>query len=1592
MKRVTKKRLLAAVLSIAMVLGLMPQEFASSVAKAANLTVQYDLSNLATANKALVPMTIPSGSGSASGDASGDSQGTETTFGALTITSLTAQKETGTDNDAVDSIAALNSGIEATVTSAFVKLPNGTLNKTTSMPTVDGSKGGLKLEAAEDCNVKLAIKAGKQTVVVSAEGEFLYKNSNPGYAVIDVDLKAGTTYYVATGGGGLQIFAIQASCKVASDYQEHVIDLTQGLKAGTDYNGFSVVMDMPYTEDTEGNVTCDGITYDGYITNTTNPSPNKGAIPTTGAALVMTAGEKDTTFTVVYREQKSKATWLVDSDGNKIIAGVNGATDNYVTGTWTVPAGKSYYLYLQGSKIRFAYLMSATGTKEVEVDWSTVAAPVLSTPTQNEDGEIVVPYTAVIGDEGGEAIVVSMYKDGEKVESKTSKKKGDSGEVTFAPTASGTYTFTAVLTRDGETDKASNEVSIDYVLPLAKPEITAATNKGAGNVEVEWIEVPEATGYEVSYAAEGSEAYTVAATVTGLKTTITGLTVGTTYTVKVVALRGSDKSAAGTKNVLVKDVVETTWKFSAFGQGVALDTSGKAENGNGYIGDLNADGDVTVYSLGNKGKIVPADTDGLAFYYTEIPADKNFTLTAKVTVDKWTYTNGQEGFGLMACDAVGVNGDSSVFWNNSYMASITKVEYYWDAAAGEPSDAGTKYTMKLGIGSQEKTGVTPENLTVFKNDQTAALAQYYNTEMRTLETSVPSKNLVNALESSTFNIVGNYTNDVEEFTGTVVDNKTEFLLTIQKNNTGYFVSYTDEEGNTTTNKYYEPDALEYLDSDTVYVGFFASRACMATFSDVSLTTIDPADDLPAEERPIKLVTPSYKVISATNSNTEDYELVFYANADGYITVWQGGNELVTAAPVTAETKWTLATKLADDTATEFKIKFDPDPNYKPGEWKALSDYNTRWIDFTVFRKSYDKPCLYVAPGGSEYGTGAAEDPMDIYTAVKYVQPGQKIILMGGTYNLEKTVVVDRGIDGTEDALIYMVADPDSTERPVFDFGGLCAGMIFAGDYWYVQGFDVTNSANGQKGLQVSGSYCTFDDIHAYHNGNTGIQVSRYLGTDEWEDWPSNDLILNCTSYGNADAGYEDADGFAAKLTIADGIVFDGCIAYNNADDGWDLFAKPESGPIGQVIIRNCVAYGNGYLEDGTNAGNGNGFKMGGSSITGYHTIINSIAFNNKAKGIDSNSCPDIQVYNCTSFNNEGSNVALYTNGASKTDFYTEGLISYRTENLTVAENFKFKDGQVESKVYNATSYYWNGADASENVTGDKVSADWFVSTEFTGITRNADGTINMNGFLELTSAAPAGVGAVMGGKSSSVIGGIFNTPNPDDGSSVNVPTTEFNNELAGTITGTDQAVVSETVTTEGNIEPSVFEALKATGKILELKVQTPSGEVVAIISIDGKEITKTDVTFDLSMVVGASDSNVSAILANSKVDEQKAVLVDFSYSGELPGPMTISLNVARRFNNGANIALFYVNPKTNALENQSQTSVVNNGYVTFKFTHFSQYVMIETAAAGDAGSAAGTDVVKTGDNTNVLLYVLISVVACSGIGATYVMGRKREEM
>ncbi len=1027
-----------------------------------------------------------------------------------------------------------------------------------------------------------------------------------------------------------------------------------------------------------------------------------------------------------------KADGTLASDAVKVVAGKTPVTsfENLEPGTYYVTDyntadDTSAYKGINIYAVAVTQTTGGSDTPVVRKDWAEVADPVLGTVTQS-GSNVEVPFDMVIGNDGADKVTVTAKDaNGVEIASKSYAAESTSGSVSFTFSESGEYTFSIKAIRENETDKAGTDVKFDYVLPLGKSSINLAYSKGNGTVCVEYSAVKEAASYTVEYSADG-ENWSKLDAGTALTADITGLTVGTKYSFRVIAVRGSDTTTSSVLTVTATAEAQQAWGYIVYGNGAS-------EKNASCTGSINDDGYVqlqagsweesngTWSAKNNNGKWVPASFDGLGFYYTAIPATQNFTLRAKVTVNEWFLSNGQEAFGLIANDQLGGSG-----WNNSYSAYVSKNEYYWNGTEVTTDTTAQKVTQKLGIGAQEKIGITKDNIGKIESNDTDTINNYFKTSTYPLEQRYPDA----------ANIIGN---GVNQAVSEGVDGITEMYLSIQKNNTGYFITYESVDGSyKMTKKYYDPKALENIDADNVYVGFFLARYGNVTFSDVTLTTIDPEDDAPAEEIEIEKVAVNTSIQSPTATGNKSYEFAFSANCDGTLSIYDAkGNALAENVAVTANKTVKPATTELVIGKNNFKFVFTPDANYVPGENKVMETYEPIEINHTVTYAVYgnEGQSLWVAPDAK--GNGTKDNPMSIYDAVKYVQPGQTIVLMGGTYNLEKTVTVQRGIDGTADKKIYMVADPDAAERPVLDFGGNCAGMVLAGDYWVFRGFDVTNSADAQKGIQVSGSYNLLDGINAYRNGNTGIQISRYLTTDEYEDWPAYNTILNCSSYYNADKGFEDADGFAAKLTVGDGNVFDGCIAHHNADDGWDLFAKVQSGSIGSVTIKNSVAYANGYTESGGEAGNGNGFKMGGDSMSGKHVLENCVSYDNKAKGIDSNSCPDIIVKDCITFNNGSYNVAFYTNTAANTDFSADNVISFRTANLTQAEQLKLVGTQDSSKVYKDTNYFWDASAAkSLNNSGAEATADWFVSLDTSIVpTRNADGTINMNGLLELTDVA-----------------------------------------------------------------------------------------------------------------------------------------------------------------------------------------------------------------------------------------------------------------
>lgn len=283
--------------------------------------------------------------------------------------------------------------------------------------------------------------------------------------------------------------------------------------------------------------------------------------------------------------------------------------------------------------------------------------------------------------------------------------------------------------------------------------------------------------------------------------------------------------------------------------------------------------------------------------------------------------------------------------------------------------------------------------------------------------------------------------------------------------------------------------------------------------------------------------------------------------------------------------------------------------------------------------------LYVSPSGSASNSGTSiSAPTTLQNAIATVGAGGTIYLRGGTYNITTTIVIAESNSGSSGNTKKLYAY--NGEVPVLSFAGMAVstsnrGIVLDGGYWHFKGIIIESA--GDNGLLLSGDNNIIESCIFRKNADSGLQLSRYnTSYNTISQWPSNNLILNCEAYDNKDPDNEDADGFAAKLTSGNGNIFRNCISHHNIDDGWDLYTKSDTGPIGAVTLENCIAHSNGKLTDGSTSGNGdkNGFKLGGEDISVNHIVRRCIAFNNGKHGFTYNrNLGSIEVTNNTGYGN-----------------------------------------------------------------------------------------------------------------------------------------------------------------------------------------------------------------------------------------------------------------------------------------------------------------------------------------------------------------------
>lgn len=1287
MKALKRRRIMSVVMSFLMAVSMIPMDFTGIVANAATtegVKTTWDAADILAATTQDSGLTI-----------CGDGWSKNTA-------SDTKEFEDGTtavgDNAKAGSAKAKTDGVNATGT----------------IPT-EGCY--IKYTASADGKLTIYTKIGKGKTfyIVPSDGTAATAKTNDTdastYDMVTADVTAGVTYYAYLSGATAQVWKVAfAQTKQAT---EGAWDASQILAATTADRGLTINDTWSENDATDDKTFEDNTSAKGLNAKATGNkaktagTTSAGQVPDSGCYIKYTATE-DGTLSVYEKTGKGKTFYIVCEDGT--VAGkYENDTDasTYDIVTASVKEGKSYYAYLGGATAQvWKVAFKGGAVEEVKTPWDQVQAPVINQVTVNEDGDFDVDFTAVIDKlKGAEDVKITMLENGYECSTQTVKAQKDS--VTFTPGWSGNYTFVAVAQRQGEADKASETYKYDnYVISVKKPVIELAKNEGNGKLYVDWINIDDADSFDVEYKLSSAENYTMAqeGNTTG-NYTFDNLAVGKTYDVKITAVRKSDnyKSVYTKSNIEITQDEEQQWYAATVGSAQSSDVT--ISNADGSVADhvemsskdeastktnnkamvTAANTDKTVSIAGSESGKISDGEEGFTYYYTMMnPNTDNFDLKAtfKITDTSLTPDN-QTGFGLMATDMLGIN----------YYGSADYVHKYFNQVTNQFYSAKSKFG-----GMRNITGY-------FSNDTTSFDGVTRTTDER------------------------KYQNTAFDF---AVGNTYTFEL--KKTDNAYIASCNGEEFSLD-----DTSVLSVQEDGSICVGVMASRKVSVDISDISLTKSD-SNGVGSGKVVDDTITPSATIYSSTTSGSKDYEFIYQPNVAGQLVVTapdgsEAYNKVVAANEVV---KVNVPLTTGDN---EIKATLVPDKTQKLTSYGAF----TKTITVTCQQYGLEGQTIIVAPDASSDGKGTMESPLDIYTAVKYAQPGQVLYLKNGSYT-GGDVKIERSVSGTADKNITMVAE--TTGQVKFDG----VGLNVTGSYWHIYGIHVYYPSN--VGIQICGNYNTIEMCTVEGSKNTGIQISRNGSADNVAGiesllWPSYNLVKNCESFDNCDAGRNDADGFAAKLTCGEGNQFYGCISHNNIDDGWDLFAKTISGEIGSVLIENCVAYNNGWLttDDTTAAGyvygEGNGFKLGGSYMKGGHVLKNSITFNNGAKGITSNSCPDCEVYNATSYNNSiakaGSyNVGLNTKDSNVKEWKVSGLISMADPANTTKEDL------IPFSLASGSNYIYNGTDSYNN-QGVKADAAWFVNTDTTNattkVTRNENGTINMHGLLELNASAPTDAGA-----------------------------------------------------------------------------------------------------------------------------------------------------------------------------------------------------------------------------------------------------------
>lgn len=182
------------------------------------------------------------------------------------------------------------------------------------------------------------------------------------------------------------------------------------------------------------------------------------------------------------------------------------------------------------------------------------------------------------------------------------------------------------------------------------------------------------------------------------------------------------------------------------------------------------------------------------------------------------------------------------------------------------------------------------------------------------------------------------------------------------------------------------------------------------------------------------------------------------------------------------------------------------------------------------------------------------------------------------------------------------------------------------------------------------------------------------------------------------------------------------------------------------------------------------------------------------------------------------------------------------------------------------------------------------------------------------------------------------------------------------------------------------------GKVQVSVVDEKTEKVIWTITFEGAKIPdqwtgalKTGISYEMD---DAFARRMDALLGKGA----KKLRIALEHEGAFPGPATLLLDVSEKgFAAGEKLNLYYYNPQKKALEFVTALTIGADMKAEFVLEHASEYVLTDATVIQD-GAAGARPGVKTGDDRDVMLWLVLAAAAACGAAMSLLILRRKGRM